>query len=401
MSSTFPLKGKKIIIGVTGSIAAYKSAELVRLLVKEGTMVRVVMTCSATTFISPLTLSVLSKSDVISEINANEHWNNHVELGLWADLMIIAPCTANTLSKMANGLCDNMLLATYLSAKCPVVVAPAMDLDMYKHPSTKQNINTLVKYKNHVLNAPKGELASGLHGEGRMQEPSDIVAWASSFLSGKQLFKNKHFLITAGPTYEAIDPVRYIGNHSSGKMGFALAEEAAKQGAKVTLISGPVALEIQHPNIQRIDVVSADQMFKACKKHFKKADVLIKSAAVADFKPQVAKTNKIKTKKNLTITLDENQDILKYLGTKKTKKQFIVGFALESQSGETFAKEKIKKKNLDLIVLNSLKDKGAGFGHNTNKVTLIDSSFKSKKLPLMAKSKVAKYILSAISDCIL
>lgn len=396
------LKGKKIIVAISGSIAAYKSAILVRSLIKSGATVKVIMTRAATDFISPLTLATLSKHEVVTDlVNQDEtSWNNHVEMGLWADLMLVAPASANTLGKMANGICDNMLLATYLSAKCPVFFAPAMDLDMYKHPSTIVNIQKLISYGNHFIRAGYGELASGLIGDGRMAEPDEIIAQVEKFLSGKKELEGKTVLITAGPTYEAIDPVRFIGNHSSGKMGYAIAEEAASRGAKVILVSGPTALSIQHPDIKKIDVVSADEMFKASISNFDKCHVAILSAAVADFTPVKKADKKIKKQEGLdNIELKETKDILAELGKRK-KNQLLVGFALETDNETENAGKKLKNKNLDMIVLNSLQDKGAGFKHDTNKISILDTHNKIYRFELKSKQEVAKDIIDMVATSI-
>ena len=394
------LKGKKIILGVTGSIAAYKAAFFVRLLVKAEAEVKVIMTKASKDFITPTTLATLSKNPALSEFTRNEagEWNNHVDLGLWADAMIIAPASANTLGKMANGLCDNLLLATYLSARCPVFFAPAMDLDMYQHPSVLHNIEKLKGYGNHLIEAEHGELASGLVGTGRMAEPEHMVTVLEQFFSGKPL-DNKRVLITAGPTYEAIDPVRFIGNHSTGKMGFALAEEAANQGAKVTLVAGPTHLNTQHPNIDLVRVRSGKEMYEACLKVNGDADVNILAAAVADYTPKEVAEQKIKKKTDeMSLELIKTTDIAKELGARKHNGQINVGFALETTSEEENAKEKIRKKNFDLIVLNSLNDKGAGFGHDTNKISIIDKENKIRKYELKSKKEVAKDIINAILE---
>ncbi len=372
-------KNKNILIGVTASIAAYKSAFLVRLLIKAGANVKVIMTDSAQEFITPLTLSTLSKNPVLIDFTKNKQgeWNNHVDLGLWADAFVIAPASANTLAKMANGICDNLLLATYLSAKCQVYVAPAMDLDMYKHKSTKDNLKRIASFGNKIINPGTGELASGLYGEGRMAEPEEIISFLEKEFSKNLPFNKKKVLVTAGPTYEAIDPVRFIGNHSSGKMGFAIAEEFANQGAEVTLVCGPNNLKTINKNIQRIDITSAEELFKASLKAFKLADISVLSAAVADYKPSKTANQKIKKSSGTkAIDLIPTKDTLAELGKLKTKKQLLVGFALETENETANAKEKIKKKNLDLIVLNSLNDKGAGFKTDTNKITIIDKSNK-------------------------
>ena len=388
-------QNKKILILVTGGIAAYKSPLIVRLLVKQGAEVQVVMSKDAYQFVTPLTLSTVSKRPVYTDFyGENGTWNNHVELALWADLILVAPCTANTLAKMASGLCDNLLMAVYLSAKCPVVVAPAMDLDMYQHPTTKANLTTIESFGNRVIPAENGELASGLVGQGRMAEPEKIVR----FLENK--FKNeivkdlngKKILITAGPTYEPIDPVRFIGNHSSGKMGFAIAEEAARRGAEVILVSGPSALTPTHPSIQLFRVNTAKQMFEKVFEYYDTVDMAIASAAVADYAPKDVASEKIKKNDDsMTIELVKNPDILKTMGQRK-QHQLLVGFALETTNEEAHAKEKMAKKNLDFIVLNSLRDAGAGFQGDTNKVTIFsrDEMF---EFSLKSKEDVAKDIL--------
>lgn len=394
------LSGKNILLGVTAGIAAYKSAFLVRLLIKKGANVKVVMTPASKEFVSPLTLSTLSKNKVYSsftkEDNENAQWNNHVELALWANLILIAPATANTMSKMANGTCDNLLLAVYLSAKCPVYYAPAMDLDMYKHPSTLKYFKILNDFGDIQIPAAIGELASGLEGQGRMAEPEDIVSLIEKYILDALPLKGNELLITAGPTYEAIDPVRFIGNHSSGKMGYAIAEVAANLGAQVTLISGPVSLDINNEAIRVINVVSADEMFKATHRYFKNCDIAILSAAVADFTPNEVALQKIKKKEEiLTITLNKTKDILASLGKIKSNK-YLVGFALETQNELENAKTKLKKKNLDLIVLNSLNDKCAGFKSDTNKITLISKDNKIVSFNVKLKKEVANDILQHI-----
>ncbi|WP_299158131.1 bifunctional phosphopantothenoylcysteine decarboxylase/phosphopantothenate--cysteine ligase CoaBC [uncultured Tenacibaculum sp.] len=394
------LSGKKVLLGVTAGIAAYKTASLVRLFIKSGAEVTVVMTPASKDFITPLTLSTLSKNPVHSTFyekeDENELWNNHVDLGLWADLMIIAPATANTLSKMTNGNCDNLLLATYLSAKCPVYFAPAMDLDMYQHPSTKDSINSLQSFGNILIPAASGELASGLVGEGRMAEPEDIVSFIEKDIVSKLPLRGKKILLTAGPTYEAIDPVRFIGNHSSGKMGFEVAKTAANLGAEVFLVSGPSHQEVKHSFIHRIDVKSAQDMYEACHKYYKDVDIAILSAAVADYRPKNIASQKIKKKDTtLTIELEPTKDILKSLGEIK-KDQLLVGFALETNNEVENAKNKIARKNLDLIVLNSLQDKGAGFATDTNKITIIDADFNEKSFELKSKKEVSKDIINEI-----
>ena len=390
------MKGKRILLGISGGIAAYKCCALVRLMVKAGAHVQVILTPDAAAFVSPLTLSVLSKNPVLSTFSNNDGvWNNHVDIALQTDLFIIAPATANTIGKMANGLCDNLLLATYLSAKCMVIFAPAMDLDMHEHPSVKQNIKQLISFGNHLIPAENGELASGLTGTGRMAEPETIMQHIANYFDGDQKLKGKQVLVTAGPTYEAIDPVRYIGNHSTGKMGLAIAHSFAAQGAEVVLICGPGVSQLSSStHINRIDVTSALEMHKACIQHFKRADITIMSAAVADYRPAQSATQKIKKKGDiLNLELVKNSDILQDLGTKKTSKQLLIGFALETQNELAHAKEKLKRKNLDMIVLNSLNDKGAGFGTDTNKVTFIYKSKKSKALPLITKLEVANELV--------
>lgn len=394
------LKNKKILLAVTGGIAAYKTAALVRLLVKNGAEVRVIISASALDFITPLTLSTLSKNPVLKDFkDENGTWQNHVELGLWADVILVAPLTANTLSKMANGLCDNLIIATYLSAKCPTVVAPAMDLDMYIHPTTSKNLEIIQNHGVKVIEAAVGELASGLYGQGRMEEPENIVEYLEDFFSiEKKSLDRKNILITAGPTYEAIDPVRFIGNHSSGKMGFALAEKAANFGANVTLITGPTSEKVQDANIKRIDVFSAQEMMDAVKNNFDNQDAIIMSAAVADYRPQEVATKKIKKKTDeISINLVKNPDILQYLGTIKENK-YLVGFALETNNAIENAKGKLKRKNADLIVLNTLEDEGAGFGKSTNKVTFVTEKESPISFPLKSKHEVAKDILIFIAD---
>lgn len=394
------LSGKKIVLGISGGIAAYKTATLVRLFIKAGAEVQVIMTPASKDFVTPLTLSTLSKNPIHStfynEEDENASWNNHVEIGLWADIMLIAPATANTMSKMSNGTCDNLLLATYLSAKCPVYFAPAMDLDMYKHPSTLASFNALQSFGNLMIPAESGELASGLSGEGRMAEPENIIAFIENDIAGKLPLRGKKILITAGPTYEAIDPVRFIGNHSSGKMGFEIANEAAKLGAEVTLISGPSHLYTNDKSIHLIRVISAEDMYQACHDYFENADVAIAAAAVADYRPKNVASQKIKkTETSFNIELERTKDILASLGEIK-KNQFLIGFALETENEIENAKAKIQKKNLDLIVLNSLQDDGAGFGTPTNKVTFIDKNFTIEPMDLKSKGKVAEDILNKV-----
>lgn len=395
------LKGKKILLGVTGSIAAYKAATLLRLLVKQGAEVKVVMSDGAQDFITPLTLSTLSKNPVYHQfvLNNQGEWTNHVDLALWADCLLIAPATANTIAKMAHGICDNLLLATYLSAKCITFIAPAMDLDMYAHGSTQNNLNTLKSYGNIVLPVANGELASGLIGAGRMIEPEEICSFLQAHLVTTQSLKNKKVLVTAGPTYESIDPVRFIGNHSSGKMGFAIAEEFARHGADVTLISGPTDLNSINPNIKRIDVTSANEMFEKTVKAFTKSDIAIMSAAVADYTPEKVSITKIKKSGDeLHLKLKKTKDILAELGKHKTKKQILVGFALETNNEVANAKQKLQKKNLDFIVLNSLRSKGAGFGFDTNKITIIDKAGVQTDYNLKSKTEVAHDIVQKVID---
>jgi phosphopantothenoylcysteine decarboxylase/phosphopantothenate--cysteine ligase len=395
------LGGKNILLGITAGIAAYKSAFLVRLFVKAGANVKVVMTPAATDFVTPLTLSTLSKNEVLSAFTQEEdetRWNNHVDLGLWADLMVIAPATANTLSKMASGNADNFLLAVYLSTKCPVYFAPAMDLDMYKHPSTKTSLEKLQSYGNKMIEAGFGELASGLTGEGRMAEPEKIIAFIEKDILSQLPLKGKKLLVTAGPTYEAIDPVRFIGNHSTGKMGYALAEVGAEMGAEVVLVSGPSCLQASHSNIETILVTSTDEMHEAVISRFDEIDIAIAAAAVSDWKPVKKEAQKIKKEgeDSMSIDLERTKDILSEMGRRK-KNQVLVGFALETENEEENAKTKLKKKNLDFIVLNSLNDKGAGFGTDTNKVRIISSS-ESLEFELKEKKEVAKDILRIITD---
>ena len=394
------LNGKNVLLGISGGIAAYKTASLVRLLIKAGAHVQVVMTPASLDFVTPLTLSTLSKNPVYStfysEEEENATWNNHVELALWADYMLIAPATANTLSKMASGTCDNLLMATYLSAKCPVYFAPAMDLDMYIHPTTKINFDKLQSFGNTIIPAESGELASGLSGEGRMAEPENIIQFIEKDLESKLPLKGKKVLITAGPTYEAIDPVRFIGNHSSGKMGFDIATAAANLGAEVVLVSGPTHLQMKNNSVNLIRVTSANEMYDVCHQYFENMDVAIAAAAVADYKPKNVALQKIKkTEATFTIELEKNKDILLSLGQIK-KNQFLIGFALETENEIENAKIKIEKKNLDLIVLNSLNDKGAGFGQPTNKVTFIDKDFNIFENLLKSKELVAQDIVNLI-----
>jgi phosphopantothenoylcysteine decarboxylase / phosphopantothenate---cysteine ligase len=393
------LHGKKIILGVCGGIAAYKSAILTRLLVKQGAEVKVILTPSAEEFVTPLTLSTLSKNPVLSAFSKPENgeWVNHVGLGLWGDAMVVAPATANTIAKMANGLCDNLLLATYLSARCPVFIAPAMDLDMLAHPATTGNLKRVASFGNHIIDPTHGELASGLIGTGRMAEPEDILKFLADFLSNSQKLKGKTVLVTAGPTYEAIDPVRFIGNHSSGKMGFAIAEEMANQGATVNLVTGPTQQHTNHPLINVKPVVSAEEMFNACTALFPESDIAVLAAAVADYKPLQAAEHKIKKKENnVILELTKTHDIAASLATQKHNGQIVVGFALETEDETKNAIKKLDSKNFDLIVLNSLNDNGAGFGHNTNKITIINKRHEATSFDLKQKQEVAKDIVAAI-----
>ena len=397
------LEGKNIVLGVCGSIAAYKSALLVRLFVKAGANVQVVMTPDATNFITPLTLSTLSKNPVYHQYFEPEtgEWNNHVELGLWADILVIAPASANTLAKMANGLCDNLLTAVYLSAKCPVYFAPAMDLDMWKHETTTHNVAQLQTFGNILIPPGSGELASGLQGEGRMAEPEEIIAFLSADIKKKLPLVNKKALVTAGPTYEAIDPVRFIGNHSSGKMGFAIADVLAAMGADVTLVAGPSAQTSKQRNVKRIDVTSAAEMLEACQQYFAQADVCVMSAAVADYTPVTIAQQKIKKHdEGLNIDLKKTTDILKVLGSTKRNNQLLIGFALETNDEEVNAIEKLKKKNLDFIVLNSLNDAGAGFKGDTNKITIIDRHLQKTVFDLKSKDEVARDICLKIAELV-
>jgi len=402
--STTMLTGKKILIGVTGSIAAYKTALLVRELIKLEAEVKVIMTSASSEFIAPLTLATLSKQPVAIDFvkNKNGEWENHVDLGLWADLFIIAPATANTIAKMANGLCDNLLMASYLSARCPVWVAPAMDLDMFTHPTTTKNLSTLQSFNITIIEPTNGELASGLEGKGRMEEPEIISEQINSFFNStiqesKQTLEGKTVVITGGPTYETIDPVRFIGNHSSGKTGVLLAEECANRGAKVILVLGPSKQSTTHPNITLINIKSAQQMLDAVQLHWKNSDIGIFSAAVADYRPSHPADSKIKKKDDkLTIELIKNPDILHWSGQNKTKEQYLVGFALETDNEIENAKGKVARKNLDLLILNSLNDKGAGFGHDTNKVTFVKPNNNLTNFELKPKSEMAKDIINQI-----
>ena len=395
------LKGKHIILGVTGSIAAYKAATLTRLLVKEGASVKVVMTPLAKEFITPLTMATLSKSPIMVDFYNPENgdWNSHVDLGLWADLYLIAPASANTIGKMAGGIADNLLLTTYLSAKCPVMVAPAMDLDMYKHPATQRNLRVLQSFGNIIIEPESGELASGLIGKGRMEEPERIVAFITDYFARQADFKGKKVVVTAGPTYEKIDPVRFIGNYSSGKMGLAIAEELAGRGAEVVLVCGPVNLKTSHPAIRRVDVETAAQMYEVTSKEFVNSDVAVLSAAVADFTPKEKADHKIKRgKDDLLLELLPTKDIAAELGRIKTVSQLLVGFALETNDEEMNALSKMQRKNLDMIVLNSLNDKGAGFSVDTNKVTILDKAGDKTVYELKTKVEVAKDIVDQIAS---
>lgn len=395
------LKNKKIVLGVSGSIAAYKAAHLTRLLVKSGAEVKIILTPGAADFITPLTLSTLSKNPVYTKYWNTEtgEWNNHVDIAMWADVLLIAPASANTLSKMANGICDNLLMATYLSAKSSVIFAPAMDLDMYQHPTVKQNIAKLIQHGNILIPAESGELASGLVGEGRMAEPENILAFLNAHFSENKPLLGKKALVTAGPTYEKIDPVRFIGNHSTGKMGIAIANELHKQGAEVTLILGPGCQTNSVAPVNIIHVETAKEMLQACRTHADKSDILVMSAAVADYTPKVTSDIKIKKSENeLFIELSKTEDILKELGSNKKSGQILVGFALETNNEYDHAVEKLNKKNLDFIVLNSLNDVGAGFKTDTNKVTIIDKNQQSQAFPLKPKTEVAKDIVQKIKD---
>ncbi|MEO7308418.1 MAG: bifunctional phosphopantothenoylcysteine decarboxylase/phosphopantothenate--cysteine ligase CoaBC [Ferruginibacter sp.] len=390
------LQGKKILLGISGSIAAYKSAVLTRLLIKAGAEVKVVMTAAAKDFVTPLSLSTLSKNPVLTDLTENDSWANHVMLGRWADIMLIAPLSCNTLSKMASGLCDNLLMAVYLSATCPVVVAPAMDEDMWHHGTTKKNLTIISGFGNHIIPVENGELASGLVGDGRMAEPQSIIDWLNSFFLGETELKGKKVLVTAGPTYEAIDPVRFIGNHSSGKMGVAIAEEMQKRGAEVTLVLGPSNINIQG-GIKLIKVRSAEEMYQACEKAFPLSDIAIMSAAVADYTPVSVANEKIKkTENDLSVPLIKTKDILKALGDIKTQNQFLVGFALETNNEKEYALKKLKSKNADMIVLNSLQDAGAGFGHDTNKITIFDKAGTAFPFDIKSKKEVAIDIVNTI-----
>ena len=394
------MQGKHILIGVTGGIAAYKTAYLIRDLVKRGAEVKVIMTEKAKAFITPLTLATLSRNPILVDFfdPTNGAWNSHVSLGLWADAYIIAPATANTIAKMAHGVADNLLTTTYLSARCPIFVAPAMDLDMYAHPTTQENIEYLKSKGVNIIDAASGFLASGLEGKGRMAEPEEISERVSEFFNSKQELSGKKVLITAGPTYEKIDPVRFIGNHSTGKMGYALAEECASRGADVYLVSGPVQIKAKHPNIKTISVTSAEEMYNAANAEFESSDICILCAAVADFRPETQADEKIKREKDdLTLTLKPTQDIAASLGADKKEGQVLVGFALETNDEAAHAKGKLERKNFDFIVLNSLNDKGAGFRVDTNKITIIDKET-TTEFPLKDKKEVAKDIIDRLVE---
>lgn len=392
------LNGKKILLGITGSIAAYKSITLVRLLVKEGAEVKVVITPAARDFVSPLTLSTLSHNPVVSDLFDGQSWANHVMLGRWADLMLIAPASCNSIARMAQGLCDNMLLATYLSATCPVWLAPAMDEDMWHHPATKANLQRLQAYGNRILPVGHGDLASGLTGDGRMAEPEELLEMIRSYFRSSASLKGRKALVTAGPTYEAIDPVRFIGNHSSGKMGVALAAELQRRGAEVTLVLGPSSAPVPAGLQELISVTSAEEMYEACARVFPAMDIAVMAAAVADYRPAQVADEKIKKKdQELELTLIRTRDVLGSLGKQKRKEQLLVGFALETNNEEAHAREKLEKKNADMIVLNSLRDSGAGFGHDTNKVTILLKNGETKTFPTKSKNEVAADIIDTLT----
>lgn len=394
------LAGKKILLGITGSIASYKSIFLTRLLIKKGAEVQVIMTPSAKDFVSPLVLNTLSKKEVLIELIQEQNWNNHVQLGNWANCMLIAPLSCNTLSKMVAAQCDNLLLAVYLSATCPIIAAPAMDADMWHHPATQKNVQTFQSFPNHhIINVQYGELASGLIGEGRMAEPEEIVQYLETFFALKEnsALKNKKVLITAGPTYEAIDPVRFIGNHSSGKMGYALAEAFYSLGAQVTLVSGPTHISLNNTSIKKIPVTSAEEMFTACAAAYQEADIIVMAAAVADYTPQQIASEKIKKEaSHWSLALQKTKDILQYIGAHKKPQQILVGFALETEHEKENALKKLQTKNADMMVLNSLRDEQAGFGYDTNKVTIFDKEGNEWKSPLTSKQNVAEFIIQTI-----
>lgn len=391
------LNGKKILLGITGSIAAYKSISLVRLLVKQGAEVKLVLTPAARDFVSPLTLATLSRNPVLTDLFDGQSWSNHVMLGRWADLMLIAPASCNTIGRMAHGLCDNMLLATYLSATCPVWIAPAMDEDMWHHPATRANLEKLADFGNRIIPVGNGQLASGLEGDGRMAEPEELLGLIQHYFSNNQPLKGRKVLVTAGPTYEAIDPVRFIGNHSSGKMGIALAAELQRRGAQVTLVLGPSQVPVPPAINQVLRVTSAEEMYNACTGMFAEMDLAVMAAAVADYRPVSVAPEKIKKKEEeLQLQLTRTPDILGSLGQLKKKDQVLVGFALETNQEEAHAKEKLKKKNADMIVLNSLRDAGAGFGHDTNKITILLSSGEIKSFDTKSKNEVATDIIDTL-----
>lgn len=391
------LQGKKILLAISGSIAAYKATVLTRLLIKEGVEVKIIMTAAAKEFVSPLTLSTLSKNKVLCDLAVNDSWANHVALGRWADIILIAPLSCNTLAKMAAGLCDNLLMAVYLSATCKVVVAPAMDEDMWLHPSTKNNLKQVIAFGNAVIPVESGELASGLTGEGRMAEPVCIVQWLNNYFAPHQPLLGKHAMVTAGPTYEQIDPVRFIGNYSSGKMGIAIAKELMLQGAEVTLILGPTTLATPEKLYNLIRVKTAAEMYTACSAAFSTMDIAVMSAAVADYTPVETQSEKIK-KSNDTFSIDltKTKDILKYLGQIKRIDQLTIGFALETNEEEAYAKKKLAEKNADMIILNSLNDAGAGFGHDTNKITIFERSGSTRHFDVKPKEEVARDIVNTI-----
>jgi phosphopantothenoylcysteine decarboxylase/phosphopantothenate--cysteine ligase len=396
------IKGRHIVLGITGSIAAYKAAYLTRLLKKAGADVKIIITPTGKEFITPVTLATLSCNTVLCDMFSHDDgaWNSHIELGMWADLFLVAPASANTIAKMANGICDNLLLTSYLSARCPVMVAPAMDCDMYAHTATRNNIETLLSRAHLIIEPDEGELASGLSGKGRMAEPERIVKEVEVFFKNREDLSGKKILVTAGPTFEAIDPVRFIGNHSSGKMGYAIASELASRGAEVQLISGPVSLQLSHPAVHITRVTSAAEMRNECKKVFRQCHAAVFAAAVADYTPAAVKNSKISGKKEMDLHLIPTTDIAAELGKSKSKKQVVAGFALESGKGTENAVRKLKEKNLDMIVLNSMSDKGAGFGFDTNKITIIFKDNKKKNFGLLPKNIVAKDIVNELVEII-